>query len=78
MHGRESALNTGVRAARLMIELFFNRGTPKYNHSDKGPEFTPRTVQRWLSQLRLKIFYIEPGSQWENSYIEFFNGKVPG
>ena len=27
-------------------------------------------------QSRCKILYIEPGSPWENGYIERFNGKL--
>jgi len=29
-----------------------------------------------LSRLGVKTLYIEPGSPWENGYIESFNGKL--
>ena len=29
-----------------------------------------------MSQLNVKTLYIEPGSPWENGYIESFNGKL--
>jgi transposase InsO family protein len=30
----------------------------------------------WLSELNVKTLFIEPGSPWENGYIESFNGKL--
>jgi transposase InsO family protein len=30
---------------------------------------------RWLAKIGVKTFFIEPGSPWENGYIESFNGK---
>jgi putative transposase len=29
-----------------------------------------------LSQARTRTSYIEPGSPWENPYVESFNGRV--
>jgi hypothetical protein len=50
-------------------------GIPDYIRSDNGPEFTARTVRSWLSRLKVKPSYIEPGSPWEYGYIESFHGK---
>jgi putative transposase len=33
-------------------------------------------VRRWLGRLGVKTLFIEPGSPWENGYIESFNGKM--
>lgn len=44
--------------------------------SDNGSEFTARSIRRWLSALGTRTLYIEPGSPWENGYIESFNGKL--
>jgi transposase InsO family protein len=41
-----------------------------------GPEFTAKVVRKWLSHLEVKTLFIEPGSPWENDYIESFNGKL--
>jgi putative transposase len=35
-----------------------------------------RAIRRWLSRLGIKTLFIEPGSPWENGYIESFNGKL--
>jgi len=33
-------------------------------------------VRNWLSRVGVRTLYIEPGSPWENGYIESFNGKL--
>jgi putative transposase len=33
-------------------------------------------VRGWLKRIQVKTLYIEPGSPWENSYNESFNGKL--
>ena len=50
--------------------------TTYYLRSDNGSEFTAQKVREWLSQLNVRTLYIEPGSPWENGYIESFNGKL--
>jgi putative transposase len=60
----------------LLFYLFLFRGIPEHIRSDNGPEFTARAVRRWLSRLGVKTLFIEPGSPWENGYIESFNGKL--
>ena len=30
----------------------------------------------WLDRVGVRTLYIEPGSPWENGYIESFNGKL--
>ena len=32
-------------------------------------------VRHWLKRLGVRTLFIEPGSPWENGYIESFNGK---
>jgi len=59
-----------------LSELFLLRGTPEYIRSDNGPEFTAKAVRNWLNRLGVNTLYIEPGSPWENGYIESFNGKL--
>ena len=59
-----------------LAELFVDRGIPEHIRSDNGPEFTARAIRQWLRDLGVKTLYIEPGSPWENGYIESFNGKL--
>ena len=59
-----------------LSDLFVRRGVPDYIRSDNGPEFTARRVREWLESVEVKTLFIEPGSPWENGYIESFNGKL--
>jgi putative transposase len=59
-----------------LFSLFVLRAIPEYIRSDNGPELTARSTRKWLSRLEVKTPFIEPGSSWENGYIESFNGKL--
>ncbi len=59
-----------------LYELFLLRGVPEHIRSDNGPEFTAKAVRRWLNRVGVKTLFIEPGSPWENGYIESFNSKL--
>jgi putative transposase len=59
-----------------LFHLFVFRGIPEHIRSDNGPEFAAKAVRKWLDRLGVKTLFIEPGSPWENGYIESFNGKM--
>ena len=59
-----------------LFDLFILRGIPEHIRSDNGPEFTAKAIRKWLSRIGVKTLYIEPGSPWENGYVESFNGKL--
>ena len=59
-----------------LADLFVQRGTPAYIRSDNGPEFTATAVREWLGRVEVQTLFIEPGSPWENGYVESFNGKL--
>ena len=56
--------------------LMATRGVPDHVRSDNGPEFTAGVVREWLGRVGVRTLYIEPGSPWENGYVESFNGKL--
>jgi len=58
-----------------LFDLIVEKGLPDHIRSDNGPEFTAKAVREWLSKIGVKTLFIEPGSPWENGYIESFNGK---
>jgi len=60
----------------LLFNLFIFRGIPEHIRSDNGPEFTAKAIRKWLARLGVKTLFIEPGSPWENGYIESLNGKM--
>ena len=60
----------------VLSDLFFLRGIPGYIRSDNGSEFVAKAVQEWIAVVGAKTAYIEPGSPWENGYIESFNARL--
>ena len=60
------------RLAWLMV----TRGVPEHVRSDNGSEFTAGVVRDWLGKVGVRTLYIQPGSPWENGYVESFNGKL--
>jgi len=60
----------------VLTDLFIERGVPVHIRSDNGSEFIAKRVRDWLERLQVRPLYIEPGSPWENGYIESFNGKM--
>ena len=60
----------------ILADLFLSHGIPTHIRSDNGPEFIARKLRQWLDLLQVAPLYIEPGSPWENGYVESFNGKM--
>ena len=44
--------------------------------ADNGHEFVAKAVQEWISSVGAKTAYIEPGSPWENGFIQNFNARL--
>ena len=68
-----------IRSADVLdqlYELFLTRGIPEYIRSDNGPEFAAHAVRNWLNRLDVTTLFIEPGSLWENGYVESFIEKL--
>ena len=59
-----------------LTEVMVVRGVPHHIRSDNRPEFTAGAIREWLGKVGAKTLYIEPGSPWENGYVESFNGKL--
>ena len=43
--------------------------------SDNGSECIANKVQTWLKDHPIKTIYIDPGSPWQNGYIESFHSR---
>ena len=41
-----------------------------------GSEFVAKAVRAWITAVGAKTAYIEPGSPWENGYVESFNARL--
>lgn len=66
---------TSKDVIRVMARLMLKHGVPAHIRSDNGPEFVAKVLREWLHRLDVEAL-IEPGSPWENGYIESFNGKL--
>ena len=60
----------------VLADLFLEYGIPEHTRSDNGPEFVAKAIRGWLAELGVTTLFIEPGSPWENGYVESFNGKL--
>ncbi len=69
---------TSSEVVEFLADLFCSRGLPEYIRSDNGSEFTAKKVRKFISNLDTLPAFIEPGSPWENGYIESFNLKDDG
>ena len=65
-----------LEVLETLADLFVAHGVPAHIRSDNGPEFTAALVRHWLAALNVETLFIEPGSPWENGYVESFNGKL--
>ena len=59
-----------------LAEVIKERGAPAQIRSDNGPEFVAAELRAWLASIGSGTLFIEPGSPWQNAYIESFNGKL--
>ena len=48
---------------------------PEFIRADNGSEFITKDLQRWLADNNIKTIYIEPGSPWQNGFVESFHGR---
>lgn len=60
----------------VLANLMMIHGTPEYIRSDNGSEFIAKKLRKWLQEAGVITAYIEPGSPWENGYIESFNARM--
>jgi len=56
-------------------ELIQDRGAPRFTRTDNGSEFIADPLRRWLKSKGVKPLAVDPGSPWQNGYVESFNGK---
>lgn len=61
---------------RQLERLIRLHGTPEHIRSDNGSEFIHGELQLWLKGNRIKTLYIDPGSPWQNGFIESFHARL--
>lgn len=67
---------TNNEVIEVLSGIMLLKGTPEYIRSDNGSEFTAKRIRKWLGNAGVITAYIEPGSPWENGYIESFNARM--
>jgi transposase InsO family protein len=59
----------------VLAKAIESYGAPEHIRSDNGPEFIARTVRDGLANRGIRTLYIDPGSPWQNGYVESFNSR---
>jgi len=60
----------------VLADLFIEYGAPDHIRSDNGPELVAHAVRNRLGRSSVMTLSIEPGSPWENGYIESFDARL--
>jgi putative transposase len=61
-----------VALDRLVAE----RDVPEHLRMDNGPEMTANALRDWCRYSNTGTAYIEPGSPWQNPFVESFHSRV--
>ena len=82
-HTREAlaiTVDRGIDAdttVKLLDRLVTERGAvPRFIRMDNGPELTANALRDWCRFTGAGTSYIEPGSPWQNPYVESFGGRL--
>jgi putative transposase len=60
----------------VLGRLAAERGAPLNIRADNGPELTAAVLREWCRQGATGTAYIEPGSPWQNPFVESFNSRL--
>lgn len=61
----------------VLDRIVRERGSyPEFIRCDNGPEMTSNALRDWCRFSRTGAAFIEPGSPWENPFVESFNSRV--
>lgn len=61
---------------RAFSQAMLRYGIPGCIRSDNGSEFIAKSVKHWLAENGVGIMYIDPGSPWQNCYVESLNSRL--
>jgi len=74
--GLNLTLDTSINSRRVIRELdkiIAWRGSPSRIRVDNGPEYISQAMADWASERGIILQFIEPGSPYQNGYVERFN-----
>jgi transposase InsO family protein len=49
---------------------------PEHVRCDNGPEFICQALRAWSARSGVAGLYVEPGSPWENGYVESYHARL--
>jgi putative transposase len=64
------------RTVDVLEGLVAERGAPEHLRMDNGPELTAHALRDWCQFAKTGTAYIEPGSPWQNPFVESFHSRV--
>jgi putative transposase len=64
------------KVVATLDHLLLERGAPAFVRFDNGPEFIAYAVADWCRFNGVSTIFIDPGSPWQNAWIESFNGRL--
>ena len=67
---------SGDDIVTILDRLINVHGAPELVRMDNGTEMTSNAVADWCRLSPSNISFIDPGSPWQNAYVESFNGKL--
>lgn len=67
---------TADHLVEILERLVAVHGAPKHLRMDNGPELLAWALRDWCRLSGTGTIYIEPGSPWENPFVESFNGRA--
>lgn len=64
------------RTVEVLDRIVLERGAPTFIRCDNGPELTANALRDWCRFTRTGTSYIEPGSPWQNPWVESYNARM--
>ena len=66
---------TADHLVNVLERLVAVHGAPTHLRMDNGPELIVWALRDWCRFTSTQTVYIEPGSPWENPFVESFNSR---
>ena len=67
---------TADQVVGVIEDLVLTRGAPEHLRADNGPEMIAWALRDYCRLKGTQTAYIDPGSPWQNPYVESFNGRI--
>jgi putative transposase len=64
------------RTVDVLDRLVAERGAPEFIRCDNGPELTANALRDWCRFTHTGTSYIDPGSPWQNPWVESYGSRV--